>query len=215
MQKFHGYIFDMDGVVVDNHKYHFKAWMEFSAKYRFHLNDEIYREKFNGKTNRDLFKMIFGDLTEEKIQSLSLEKELRYQDIYKSEIMAHSGLIDFLKQLQSMGAKVALGTSAPTMNVDFTLDHLGLRDFFHVIIDGPQVTQGKPHPEVYLKCVHELGLSPEDCVVFEDSLAGLEAGKQAGCHIVGVTTSHSRAELLSKTHDLIEDFFQARDLLGI
>jgi beta-phosphoglucomutase len=215
MHKFNGYIFDMDGVVIDNHKYHFKAWMEFAAKYNFHLNDEIYREKFNGKTNRDLFKMIFGDLTEEKIQALSFEKELRYQEIYKSEMIAHDGLIDFLKHLNRMGAKVALGTSAPTMNVDFTLDHLGLRDFFHVIIDGPQVTQGKPHPEVYLKCVHELGLLPEDCVVFEDSLAGLEAGKQAGCTIIGVTTSHSKEELLVKTHHLIKDFFQARTLLGI
>ena len=215
MHKFHGYIFDMDGVVIDNHKYHFKAWMEFAAKYNFHLNDEIYREKFNGKTNRDLFKMIFGDLTEEKIQSLSFEKELRYQEIYKSEMMAHDGLIDFLKLLHFMGMKVALGTSAPTMNVDFTLDHLGLRDFFHVIIDGPQVTHGKPHPEVYLKCVHELGLLPENCVVFEDSLAVLEAGKQAGCQIVGVTTSHSKEELLPKTHHLIKDFFQARALLGL
>ncbi len=215
MQNIQGFIFDMDGVIVDNHKSHFKAWMEFAKQYNFELDDKIYREKFNGKTNRDLFTMIFGELTESEILSYATEKELRYQEIYRADMKPHHGLVEFLRHLQSMGAKIALGTSAPTMNVDFTLDNLGLRDYFHVIVDGAQVKLGKPHPEVYLKCLSLLGLPGEYCVVFEDSLAGLDAGRSAGCHIIGVATSHSLEELNSRTSFLIKDFTEVRELMGI
>jgi beta-phosphoglucomutase len=215
MQNIQGFIFDMDGVIVDNHKSHFKAWMEFAKKYNFDLDDKIYREKFNGKTNRDLFTMIFGELTESEIYSYAMEKELRYQEIYRADMKPHHGLVDFLKHLNLIGAKIALGTSAPTMNVDFTLDTLGLRDYFHVIVDGSQVKLGKPDPEIYLKCLFLLGLPGENCVVFEDSLAGLDAGRSAGCHIIGVATSHSLEELKSRTSFLIKDFTEARELMRI
>lgn len=215
MHNIQGFIFDMDGVIVDNHKSHFKAWMEFAKKYNFDLDNKIYRENFNGKTNRDLFTMIFGELTESEIQSYAMEKELRYQEIYRGDMKPHHGLVDFLKHLNLMGVKIALGTSAPTMNVDFTLDTLGLRDYFHVIVDGSQIKLGKPNPEIYLKCLSLLGLPGESCVVFEDSLAGLDAGRSAGCHIIGVATSHSLEELKSRTSFLIKDFTEVRELMRI
>jgi beta-phosphoglucomutase family hydrolase len=215
MKQLHGFIFDMDGVVVDNHRFHFQAWMEFAEKYGFLLNRQIYRDTFNGKTNADLFKMIFGPLSEEKIQSYALEKELNYQHLYEKHMKAHEGLVDFLTYLHANHFKVALGTSAPTLNVDFTLDRLGLRKFFDVIVDGPQVTRGKPDPEVYLKCASLLQLAPENCVVFEDSLAGLESGQRAGCAIVGVATSHETEELRPLTNAILHHFGEAKVLLGL
>lgn len=210
-----GVIFDMDGVVVDNHAYHFKAWMGFSKKYSFELNDKIYRENFNGKTNADLFKMIFGELTQERVNELIKEKEEAYQEIYREHMRAHTGLIDFLELLKKHKIKIALGTSAPTSNVDFTLDTLNLRKYFEVIVDGLQVTNGKPDPEVYLLCVSKLGLQSKDCVVFEDSLAGLESGIRAGCQVVGVATSHQKWELENKTDVIIHDFTEARGVLKL
>lgn len=196
----------MDGVIVDNHRFHFRAWMEFASKYKFELNDEIYRNDFNGKTNADLFQMIFGKITEEEILAYSLEKEVNYQKLYASEIKPHTGLVEFLKDLKSKNYRIALGTSAPTTNVDFTMNALGMRDYFDVIIDGSQVSKGKPDPEVYLKCAKSLGLHPNHCVVFEDSLAGLQSGKNAGCSIIGVATSHTREELLPTVKNIINDF---------
>lgn len=210
-----GLIFDMDGVVVDNHHYHFRAWMDFAKKYQFQLDEDIYREKFNGKTNKDLFEMIFGKITHEEIKKYSEEKEKAYQEIYKKDMKAHVGLIDFLEFARAQKFKIALGTSAPTGNVDFTLDTLGLRKFFDVIVDGSDVKKGKPDPEVYLLCSYKLGLEPKECIVFEDSLAGLESGIMAGCKVVGVATSHKRWELENKTDTIIHDFNEARRVLNL
>lgn len=212
MKNIKGFIFDMDGVVVDNHSYHFKAWMEFASKYKFELNEKIYRDTFNGKTNSDLFKMIFGDISLEQINNYSQEKESNYKKLYEKDMRPLKGLLDFLEFLKFNRFKVALGTSAPTSNVDFTLDKLFLRKYFPVIVDGPQVTHGKPDPEVYTRCATLLELDPKNCVVFEDSLAGLEAGKKAGCQIVGVATSHEAFELKPRTDYIIHDFTEARNL---
>jgi beta-phosphoglucomutase len=199
-------IFDMDGVVVDNHKYHFKAWMAFAEKHKFELNDKIYRDKFNGKTNADLFKMIFGSPTEQEMKDYASEKEGMYQELYADHMVAHTGLLDYLEFLKKKRIKMALGTSAPTGNVDFTLDRLKVRSYFDVIVDGTQVKKGKPDPEVYKLCADKLGFEPKGCVVFEDSLAGLESGERAGCKIVGVATSHDASELKVKTDLIIHDF---------
>lgn len=210
-----GAIFDMDGVVVDNHKYHFKAWMAFAKKYQFELNERIYRDQYNGKTNADLFRMIFGNISEEEMKKYADEKEGMYKDLYFPDMKAHKGLIDFLEFLQKKCIRIALGTSAPTGNVDFVLDNLRLRKYFEVIVDGPQVVKGKPDPEVYLLCALKLGLDPKECVVFEDALLGLEAGERAGCKIVAVATSHEAYELKVKTDLIIHDFTEARSLLKL
>jgi beta-phosphoglucomutase len=208
-----GIIFDMDGVIVDNHSFHFEAWMEFSRRHKFELNAQIYRDRFNGKTNRDLFQMIFGEISPEKIEILSEEKEGLYQQLYKESMIAHKGLVDFLEYLKMRKFKIALGTSAPTSNVDFVMDGLFLRQYFDVIVDGTMVSQGKPHPEIYLKASSMLDLDPSECFVFEDSLAGLESGKRAGCKIIGVATSHEAFELRPMTDLIIYDFTEARKLL--
>lgn len=213
MSEFRGFIFDMDGVVVDNHKYHFQAWMEFAKKYKFRLDAQIYRDQFNGKTNADLFKMIFGNIEQSQVDAYAEEKEGLYKKLYAAEMTPVKGLIDFLEFLHKNKYRVALGTSAPTSNVDFVLDGLFLRKYFHQIVDGSQVINGKPHPEVYQKCCLKLELDPKQCMVFEDSLAGLESGKNAGCTIVGVATSHEAFELKPLTEKIIYDFTDARKLL--
>jgi len=213
--KIKGALFDMDGVVVDNHRYHFDAWMEFSKRHSFELNSQIYRDQFNGKTNSDLFKMIFGNLSDSEIKRLSLEKESLYQDLYAAFMRPHTGLVDFLENLNRQSIKIALGTSAPTENVDFTLDRLNLRKYFPVIVDGPQVQIGKPDPQVYHLCALKLHLDPKECVVFEDSLAGLESGIRAGCQIIAVATSHHPDELKTKTGNIIKDFTEDSGLLGL
>jgi beta-phosphoglucomutase len=212
---FKGYIFDMDGVVVDNHAYHFKAWMEFAKAHQFELNEEIYREKFNGKTNKDLFRMIFNDPGEEEMKRYTEEKESLYQKIYLPHMTPHKGLVDFLTELKSKKKKIALGTSAPPGNVDFILDHLSLRKYFDIIVDGTMVTKGKPDPEVYRQASARLGLEPKDCVVFEDALAGLEAGERAGCEIIGVATSHRPSELAVLTDKIIIDFTEVKRLIKL
>ena len=211
LSQFSAVIFDMDGVIVDNHHAHFEAWMAFSHKYQFPLNNEIYLKTFNGKTNKDLFAMIFGEMSEERFQMLVNEKEKMYQDIFSKNLKEHTGLTSFLKKLREEGIKLAVGTSAPTMNVSFILDRLELRQYFDVVVDGLMVKKGKPDPEIYLKCKELLGV--ETAIVFEDALLGIEAAKRAGCAVVGVATTHQRFELVGKVDLIVSDFNEATQLL--
>ncbi len=203
-------IFDMDGVIVNNHEYHFKAWMEFAEKYEFHLDADIYRDQFNGKTNKDIFEMIFEDLNPEQIAEFSKEKEAMYRELYDSEMATTPGLLDFLASLKRNRIKIGLATSAPPENVDFILDGLQLRPEFDVIVDGTEVDRGKPDPEIYQIAMTKLNVNPKNCIVFEDSIAGIEAGTEAGCKVVGLATSHEVWEIQDKTEHIIYDFTEVK-----
>jgi beta-phosphoglucomutase len=100
---------------------------------------------------------------------------------------------------------VAIGTSAPRSNVDFVLQHTGLGEFFPVILDETDVERGKPDPEIYLKVAARLRLPPGRCIIFEDSLSGVEAAQRAGAFVIGVATTH-RVEELAHTDFVIHDF---------
>ncbi len=84
-----------------------------------------------------------------------------------------------------------MATNAEPPNVDFVLDETGLRPFFRVIVNGHQVSNPKPHPEIYLRVADELGITPAECVVFEDSYTGVSAGLAAGMRVVGIATTHN------------------------
>jgi beta-phosphoglucomutase-like phosphatase (HAD superfamily) len=83
-----------------------------------------------------------------------------------------------------------VASNAERANVDFVLDQGGLRHYFRVVVDGHQVRHPKPHPEIYLLTAQLLGIPPQDCLVFEDSLYGVEAARAAGSRVVGVLTTH-------------------------
>jgi beta-phosphoglucomutase-like phosphatase (HAD superfamily) len=94
--------------------------------------------------------------------------------------------------------KLAIGTSAPRSNVDFVLKHTGIGKYFPVILDESHVTHGKPNPEIYINCAAALNYPPSQCIVFEDSLSGVAAGRAAGSPVVGVATTHTAFELGTK-----------------
>jgi beta-phosphoglucomutase len=206
MKKFQAALFDLDGVVVDNHTHHFAAWMEFAKRHQFPLTAQIYRDKFNGKTNADLFAMLFGALTPSEVRALAKEKEQLYRETYRPVMKPLAGLREFLHRLSQQKIPVAIGSSAPVENVDFILDGLDLRSYFQIIVHGGMVKDGKPHPEIYLRCAQELAVEPKNCVVFEDALAGIQAGLAAGCTVIGVSTSHTAQELAGSVSCVISDF---------
>jgi len=188
-------IFDMDGVIVDTNPYHKISLNQFCSKYGYSFNDEDLINKVYGRTNNEWIRNIFGDLPKERILELGEEKEAMFREIYKDVIEPLHGLEDFLKKLTSQNIPVAIGTSAPRSNVDFVLEHTRLQKYFTTILDQSDVEHGKPNPEIYLKVAARMGFAPQQCVVFEDSLSGVESAQRAGAKVVGVTTTHSPQEL--------------------
>lgn len=204
----HAFIFDMDGVLVDSNPTHKIALKQFCKKHGYDLTENELREKIYGRTNRDWLLNLFGDLNEETIKAYAEEKEASFRDLYDS-IEPLAGLHKFLEKLEKAGIARAIATSAPRANVDFTITRTHIERFFPVILDDSFVTRGKPDPEIYLKSAAALGLDTAQCVVFEDSLSGVTAALRAGCKVVGVTTTHTRAELAQT--DLNIDNFEGLD----
>ena len=200
----YAFIFDMDGVIVDSNPTHKIALKQFCQKHGYNLTETDVREKIYGRTNRDWLLNLFGKLDEQTIRQYADEKEALFRSLYH-DIKPVNGLISFLDALEELQIQRAIATSAPRANVDFTLEKTNTEKYFKTILDDSFVTEGKPHPQIYLKSAQALGFDPAKCIVFEDSLSGVKAGKRAGCKVVGVTTTHT-AEELSETDFIIADF---------
>ncbi|MFM7458924.1 MAG: HAD family hydrolase [bacterium] len=202
-------IFDMDGVLVYNTEFHKKALKQFCSSKGFHLTDEDMAEKIYGRTNREWLLNLFDkDLTDELVEEYAQEKELIYRELYKDSIEPAPGLIEFLDLLDSLNILRAIGTSAPPVNVEFTLEKANLRKYFSLVIDDTMIKNSKPDPEIYLKAAAELGFQPQECVVFEDSKSGILAALNAGARVVALTSTLPADEILALEADfVIDDFY--------
>jgi beta-phosphoglucomutase len=189
-------IFDMDGTLVDNNPYHFTAWKNLFAKYgRPEVTEELYNQKLSGVAGMPIMREFFSEYTEDEMQAMFEEKSRNYREAFAPFAKPINGLERILIDLKEANFKLAVATSAAVNNIDFVMSHVHIRQYFEVIIDGPRVSKPKPHPQIFLKAAHDLGMRPEDCVVFEDSLSGVKAANAAGMKVVGITTTHTADEL--------------------
>ena len=203
--KDHAFIFDMDGVIVDSNPYHKIALQQFCARHGYPLTEDQLLTRIYGRTNKEWLAQLFGQLSPSQLAVYGEEKESLFRALFEKDIRPVKGLISFLEALDTGGIPRAIGTSAPRSNVDFTLSRTGTGRFFSVILDESFVTRGKPDPEIYLSVAKALNLPPQRCIVIEDSLSGVAAGKAAGAKVIGITTTHTKGELAS-TDMVIDDF---------
>lgn len=190
-----GILFDMDGVIADTNPFHKLTIQQFCKQHGIATTDAFLEQKVFGRVNKEWIPELFGDISEEESKRLADEKEQLFRDVYKAHLVAVDGLLAFLTLLKENNIKAAVATSAPLENADFILEGLQISHFFDAVLHSADVDQGKPHPEIYLKAANALGLAPKQCIVIEDSVSGVVAGKAAGCKVIGITTTHSREEL--------------------
>ncbi len=195
----------MDGVIVNNNSYHYMAWEKLFSKYGKTLNPNIYRESMNGRTLSEIVDFMFSEhMDPGKVREIGLEKETMYRKLYQPFLAPSKGLYSLLSAAQENNIPMVVGTSAPVENVDFTMNGLGIRHYFKNILDERSVTKGKPNPEIYTMCAAAINIPNSNCVVFEDAISGIKAGKAAGSKVIGVASSHKAEEL---TADLIINDF--------
>ncbi|GAA4092270.1 beta-phosphoglucomutase family hydrolase [Mucilaginibacter panaciglaebae] len=196
----------MDGTMVDNTPYHFKAWQTLFKKYdKGELNKERYKAEISGVPIMDTVRILFPDADDAFQKAIAREKEQLYQEYYTPYVKPVSGLENLLIELKDAGVKLAMASSASMHDIDFVLNHVPVRQYFDVIIDGDRVSKGKPNPQIFLKAAADLHMRPEDCIVFEDSMAGIKAGNAAGMKVVGVTTAHT-ADGLQPSSLVVKDY---------
>jgi beta-phosphoglucomutase family hydrolase len=182
-------IFDLDGVIVDSNPLHRLAWEAFNRRYGLETTEEMHAFMY-GKRNDDIVRGFFGDLPAGGIDSRGAAKEALYREMAQARLeeMLVPGIRDFLERYRE--APMAVASNAEPANIAMFLDGAAIRPCFRAVVDGGQVSQPKPHPEIYLRVADILGIPPADCIVFEDSLTGVQAGVAAGMRVVGICTTH-------------------------
>lgn len=163
-------IFDMDGTLVANSPVHVRAFEIFCARYGVTDWKEKLANGF-GMGNDDIMRLVMpGEVIREKgLAALADEKEAIYREIYAPDIRPVEGLKELLERLRAAGIPCAVGSSGCKANVDFVLDSCAIRPYFDAAISGDMVSRCKPDPEIYLTAAAALGVSPADCVIFEDA----------------------------------------------
>ena len=195
-------IFDLDGTLLDNNDVHLKAWKQYLKENEKQISDEDFKENISGRTNKDAIEHIYQkEMTEDEASKYYLEKEEIYRKMYRSDIAPITGLQDFLEELHKHKIAMAIATSGIQVNIDFMFDHVPIKKYFKKIVNSGDVSKGKPDPEIFLKAAEVLHIPTENCIVFEDSRAGVRAGKSAGMKVVALTTTHTPEEL--KEADLV------------
>lgn len=200
-----GAIFDMDGVIVHSNPVHKETIKDFCKKHNQQVTDSFLEERVWGRTNKEWIPEVFGDISTEQSEQLADEKEQMFRDRFNPRTSVIPGITRFLEKLKNSGIITAVATSAPGENAEFILSELEIKDYFSAILDSSDVDKGKPEPQIYIKAAERLSLPPSSCIVFEDSLAGVEAGVRASSKVVGISSTHTPEEL-SKCSKVIENF---------
>ncbi len=206
-----GIIFDMDGTMFDNMEVHHAAWHQELNKNGITISLDEVRQTIHGK-NEEIIKKIYGThLSDEQIHALADEKEFAYRMLYQKDLRLRKGLEQFVTTLRKNNIPIAIGTAAPSKNVDFALDGLNIRSWFNTIVDAEMVEQGKPHPEVFLKAAHYINKSTQHCIVFEDSPTGAMAAANAGMDmfIVGQDYAQKQFAHIKGIVGFIDDYDNA------
>ena len=198
-------IFDLDGVIVDTAKYHYLAWGEIARElgFEFTIRDNEKLKGVSRMQSLDILLHVGGiSLDPDKKAELAEKKNNIYLSyIYKmtkDEILP--GVTDFLTELKRNKVKTALGSASK--NAPLILSRLGIESLFDVVVDGNKVAHAKPDPEVFVVGAKELKIGNENCVVFEDAEAGIEAAIRAGMKCVGV----GDIQTLGKANTVIQGF---------
>ena len=190
-----GVIFDLDGVIFDNNQYHKQAWTEFCNRNGIFLSRKTLENNVFGNTNKDVLEFLFRrSFTQHEIEELGEVKEEIYRELIAPHVKLLDGLIPLLEALNSNNIPTGIATSAPKSNIKFLDEKADFTRYFQSIIDDKGVENGKPHPDIYLKCFKELGVEPQNCLVFEDSFSGVKSAVSAGAKVIGVTTTHEASE---------------------
>lgn len=189
-------IFDMDGVICHTNPYHSLAFREFFAARNLAPTDEEFAEHMFGKSNSYILSHFFKrPVAGAELLEMEQEKEGLFRKIYEPYVEPIKGVVEFMTDLKQHSVKLGVATSAPYANLELILSKIDIREKLGSIMASEDVKKHKPDPEVYLKSAKNLDVTPDQCLVFEDSFSGITAALNAGMRVVGVLSSHTKEEL--------------------
>ncbi len=200
-----GFIFDMDGVIIDSEPIHSTVKMDTFRHFDIPFEE---RELVNymGRTSRALFEEV---LEREKRTDIDIEAITKYKHDHYFEVLEHGdigpveGSVELIHALHTAGIPLGLATSSNRHVIRIVIDRFGLEDCFQSVISGGDLPASKPDPEIYLRTASNLGLDPAQCVVLEDTENGVLAAKRAGMVCIGYQNPNSGQQDLSKADRIV------------
>ncbi|QLE00818.1 beta-phosphoglucomutase [Galbibacter sp. BG1] len=192
-----GFIFDLDGVIVDTARFHYLAWKKAAAEFNFELTHEQ-NEQLKGVSRVDSLKKILNwanaNVSKEKFDELAANKNADYltyvEKMTEADILP--GVKEILAEIKAANYPIALGSASK--NAPTILEKVGIMDMFDAIVDGNSVSKAKPDPEVFLIAAKQLNVAPENCIVFEDAEAGIAAANSAQMISIGLGNEQNLKE---------------------
>ena len=195
-------LWDMDGVIIDSRQSHYEAFKIVLEKYGLEMSKAFFLETF-GMPNDKMIKLVDDSLDSALIDKISVEKDSVFCDLIAEQAEFMDGVAHWLQQFKADGIAQALASSGTWMNINTILDALHARQYFNAVTSGED-WGGKPDPTVFLEAAKALGVPASDCMVIEDSEAGLQAAEAAGMKILAVATTNP-PEKLGKAHIVLKD----------
>ncbi len=219
MRKPEAIIFDMDGVLIDSESIHYKIEKQLFNQLGLSVPDEMHK-RYLGVAGD----FMYADLKSTFKLSASISELLEFDDTFRCDyfkrlpgLHLNKGVLPFLNQIRSAGIKMAVATSSSPALALILLERCEIISCFDVIVTTAESGKSKPAPDVYLLAAHKIGVSPENCMVFEDSPNGICAAKSAGMYCIAVESENVDLNELSKADSIIQTFsdITAEKIFGI
>lgn len=198
-----GFLWDLDGTIIDSYDLHFESWRQALLTVNIKLTHCKFLESF-GRNNRISLTNYLGFVPEEHLYLTITELK---ENIFRKEVATQAkpfpGVINWLSSFKQIGISQVIASSAPMINIEAILTAFNLESYFDAVIPGANLPS-KPAPDIFLKAAEAIEREPKCCVVFEDSTAGLQAGKAAGMKTIGLVTTQLKETISA---DIILDNF--------
>ena len=207
-------IFDMDGVLVDSHPVHMRAWRRVFQSTGKSFEDHDMAFILEGQKKEDILRHFLGDLPEEQKKALSEQKEILFHE-EAGRIDTIPGVRKFLDELTAESIAMGVASCGSRRRVHYLLDALRLRDYFQVVLTGDDVKLGKPDPTIFRAAAFQLMMRPQEVLVIEDSVSGVTAAKNAGMRCLGIGTRVREKPLLQAGADEVAPNFLSVSLPSI
>lgn len=207
MPQYRAFISDLDGTLVDSEPQHADAWLAVLAGYGLNYDHQWF-DQYVGTSDSFLAKDIIRDHQLGKtVRELQIEKQDRYHDSMRQTGQLFTGVLEKLTRIQAK-FPLAIGTNSGRKDAEVVFDATGLRPYASVSVTADDVENLKPAPDIFLRAATLLGIPSSECIVCEDSPAGVKAAKAAGCYVIGITSSQP-AEKLSLADEIFGDNAEA------
>jgi beta-phosphoglucomutase len=201
-----GIVFDFDGVIVDSHPVHMRAWKKFFESTGTFVSEPQLRFVMEGRKRDEILRHFLGELSDAKLLEYGYRKDHIFLD-EAADVRPIDGLLTFLEDLEHTQLVLSIASSGSRNRLEFLLRQLGLDRFFRLIVAGDDVEHGKPDPTIFLTVARNLRIDPAELVAFEDAVSGVQAAKAAGLKCVGIAQAERASILLDAGADRIAPDF--------